>query len=415
MNWRHILLLALAALLLASHAHARDLDRLWREGMAASAEAGNAGDGEARDAALDRAIAAFRAMLVAKPGLTRVRLELARAFFLKGEDALARRHFEMVLAGKPPAGVALNVNRYLAQIRARKRWTVRVGFALAPDTNLDGASGDRTIYINTVFGRLPFTLDQPAQEKSGIGLAAWAGGEYQYPLGPRWRLRAGADIHRKEYRSHEFDRMTIGTHVGPRWLIDRATEASVLAVARQHWISDEADHRDLGLRVEAQRRLTARMTANVQVSRLERRYEERDHLDGPLTNVSIGAGHALSPTLRADGGAGWGLERPETKRYRNESRSLWLGFTAALPWGFTVGASGTLRWADYEGNWWPYTEDSSPRRDITRSFRVNAYNRAFTVGGFSPQVSVVREDRVSNAQLHDYERTSGELRFVRLF
>ena len=38
-----------------------------------------------------------------RPGLVRVRLELARAFFLKGEDSLARSHFERVLAGKPAA------------------------------------------------------------------------------------------------------------------------------------------------------------------------------------------------------------------------------------------------------------------------------------------------------------------------
>ena len=402
----------LACLLFITPAWGQDMASIFRSGMMAVEAAQKPGlDDETRDDLLDKAIDVFRKMLVVDPSLVRVRLELARAFFLKGEDSLAKRHFEMVLAGKPPAGVALNVNRFLAQIRARKRWTVRVGFALAPDTNLGGGSDERTIYIHG----LPFQRDQKELTRSGVGLAAWAGGEYQYPLGPRWRLRAGADIHRKEYRSHEFDRMTVGAHLGPRWLIGRATEASLLAVARQHWISDETDHRDLGLRVEARRRLTARMTANAQVSRLERRYEERDHLDGPLTSVSIGAGHVLSPTLRADMGLGWGLERPETRRYRNESRWMQLGVTAALPWGFTVGASGTLRWADYEGNWFPFTEDGSPRRDLTRSLRFNAYNRGFTIQGFSPQVSLVREDRMSNAQLHDYERTSGELRFVRLF
>ena len=49
-------------------------------------------------------------MLVKGPGLVRVRLELARAFFLKEEDSPATRHFEQVLAGQPPAAVALNVN-----------------------------------------------------------------------------------------------------------------------------------------------------------------------------------------------------------------------------------------------------------------------------------------------------------------
>ena len=80
-----------------------------------------------------------------------------------------------------------------------------------------------------------------------------------------------------------------------------------------------------------------------------------------------------------------------------------------------MGVSGTLRWTEYEGNWFPFTEDASPRSDITRHLRVFAHNRAFTVDGFSPQGSLVREDRTSTAQLHDYERTSGELPFVRLF
>ena len=47
--------------------------------------------------------------------------------------------------------------------------------------------------------------------------------------------------------------------------------------------------------------------------------------------------------------------------------------------------------------------------------RLFAHNRALTLEGFSPQVSVVQEQRTTNAQLHDYERISGELRFVRLF
>ena len=396
-------------------ARAQDMNALFRQGMEAVAAADKAKDEDRRDELLDEAIAAFRKMLIADPRLVRVRLELARAFFLKGEDSLARRHFEMVLAGRPPAGVALNVQRFLAEIRARKRWSVRVGFALAPDTNLGAASGGDTIWIPVGGQRLPFTLDQPAKENSGIGIAAWAGGEYQYPLSPRWRLRTGGDVHRREYREREFDRMTVSGHVGPRWLIGRGSEASLLASVRQHWTADEADHRDIGARTELRHRLSRRTTAHVFLSRHERRYEDRDHLDGPITDLSIGAGWVASPTMRIDASIGWGKEKPETERYRNERRSIRLGATMALPAGFTVGASGTLRWTAYEGNWSPFVIGGDPRRDITRHLRVFAHNRAFTLGGFSPQVSVVREDRTSNAQLHDYERTSGELRFVRLF
>ena len=396
---------------------------LFLYGLAAIEAAQKPGLSEdAREALLDEAIAAFRTMLVARPELVRVRLELARAFFLKGEDSLATRHFELVLAGKPPAPVALNVNRFLNIMRARKRWSLRIGAALAPDSNIGAGSDERTIFING----LPFRRDQEELTSSGIGISAWVGGKYQYPLGDpgtgsgagSWRLRAGGDLSRKEYRESTFDQMTVSGHVGPRWLIGRASEASLLLNGVHHWTGsgiEEPSHHDIGLRIEARHRLNRRTTVNARASRHERRYDERTHLDGPITDVSVGVGWVTSPTVRIDAGLGWSRERTETERWRNTRRWVQLGATAALPWGFTVGGSGTLRWTEYEGDWFPFTIDGSPRSDITRSLRVFAHNRALTLEGFSPQVSVVQEQRTSTAQLHDYERIFGELRFVRLF
>ena len=393
-----------------------DKDVLFLIGLAAIGASQRPGLSEkARDTLLDAAIPALRRLLVNEPSLVRVRLELARAFFLKGEDTLATRHFEQVLAGEPPAPVVFNVNRFLAQMRARKRWNVRVGVALAPDSNIGASSRERTILIDTPLGRLPFTLDEDNSPESGIGISVWAGGEYQYPLEDRWRLRAGGDLSRREYRSDEFDQMTVSGHLGPRWLIGRASEASLLASARQHWLSDEAEYRDLGIRVEGRHRLNRRMTANLNASRYERRYDVSTHLDGPLTDISAGAGWVAAPTVRIDTAAGWGSQRTELERQRHTRRWVQLGVTAHLPRGFTVGGAGILRWTDYPADWIPFVLDGGPRRDVTRTFRLNAYNRAFTVRGFSPQISLVQEQRTSNAQLHDYKRIFGELRFVRLF
>ena len=392
---------------------------LFRAGMEAAEASQRPGVPEdKRDKLLDEAIDLFRAMLIRRPELVRVRLELARAFFLKGEDKLARGHFEHVLAGKPPAAVALNVSRFLSIMRARKRWSLRLGAAFLPDTNVGASSAERTILLDTPFGRLPFTLDNYEAPKSGIGIAAWVGGEYQYPLAESWRLRAGGDLSRKEYRESEFDTMTLSGHVGPRWLIGRASEASLLLSGRHHWTGsgiEEPSHHDIGLRVEGRHRLDRRTTVTARASRHERRYDQRTHLDGPVTDVSVGAGWVASPTVRIDASMGWGRERTEIESRRQSSRWVQLGATALLPWGFTVGGSGTLGWVDYEGDWFPFTEPGQKRSDLTRTLRVFAHNRALTFEGFSPQLSVTQEQRTTNAQLHDYQRTFGELRFVRLF
>ena len=401
-------------LLFSLPAASRDLPALFDKGMAAVEEAGTA-EGDRRGELLDEAIAAFREMLVADPTLVRVRLELARAFFLKGEDRLARRHFERVLAGEVPAQVAHNVNLYLAQIRARRRWDLHAGFALAPDTNIGAGSDERVIYIDVGGARLPFTRDAEDLTTSGIGLSVWTGGEYQVPLRDRLRLRAGAYASRREYEGNRFDQTFLSAHAGPRWLPGRRTEASVLASVQRRWSAGAPDHDALGVRLEAGHRFTRRLTAHARASWHERSYRTRGYLDGPVVDVSLGGSAVITPTVRADAAAGWGRERPETARWRHERRWVRSGVTVALPRGFTVGASAQLSEADYEGNWFPHTEGGESREDRTTSFRASAHNRALAWQGFSPQVSVVHEVRRTNAQLYDYERTGGELRFVKLF
>ena len=389
-----------------------EADDLFHFGLAAVGASQQPGVGEARrDALLDEAIASFRAMLVDRPELVRVRLELARAFFLKGEDSLARRHFERVLAGGVPETVAANVRMFLLQLRARRRWDMHVGAAIAPDSNIGGGSDERTIYI---YG-LPFQRDAEELTSSGVGLVLWGGGEYHYPLDDRTRLRAGGDLLRREHGGSQFDEASVSVHLGPRILLDERTEASVLATASQRWAGTVKDFHGLGGRIEASRRLSRSVSASGRLSWEDRHYRTRTSLDGDALDLSLGAGWVVAPTVRLDLSAGYGRERPERERERHERYRVGLGVSVALPRGFTVSGGGEYRWTSYEPGWFPHVEDNSAREDRTWSARASVYNRGFTLMGFSPEVGVVHEVRDTNAQLYDYERTSGELRFVRQF
>jgi len=368
-----------------------------------------------RETLLNEAIAAFHLMLVEAPGLVRVRLELARAFFLKGEDDLARRHFEAVLAGGVPQPVVANVRGFLAAMEARERWSFSLGAALAPDSNIGAASETRTIYIH-VFGQpLPFERDAAELTTSGVGLALWGGAEYQLPLAERWRLRAGGEASRREYSGSEFDQFTLATYLGPRWLADRDTEASLLASARQRWTGTVKDHHALGARLEVGHRIDPRVTLSGRASWHERRYRTGTRLDGPIVDASLRGSWVVTPTVRAELSAGYGRERPESVSRRNESRWVGAGVSVILPLGFTVGGGGELRWTDFAGEWPPHTPPGEDRADRTRSLRLSVHNRAFTLYGFSPEIVVVNEARETNAQLYDYQRTHGELRFVQQF
>ena len=389
-----------------------DMNVLFLYGLA-SLEASQRPDhtDEERGVLLNEAIAAFHAMLVEAPGLVRVRLELARAFFLKGEDELAVRHFEAVLAGGVPDAVAANVRQFLDEIRARNRWSFTLGAALAPDTNIGAGSEERTIYI---FG-LPFERDAEELTTSGVGIAVWGGAEYQVVVAERWRLRAGGEAARREYGGSEFDRLFLSTHLGPRWLVDARTEGSLLASARQRWTGTAPDNRELGGRLEVARRLTSRVTTFAQASWHDRRYRNRPWLDGPIMDASLRGSWVVTPTVRVDLSGGYGEERPDRERERNSSRWIGAGVTLILPLGFTVGGGGEMRWTDFEDEWFPNTPEGEDRADRTRSLRLSVHNRGVTLMGFSPELVIVKEERETNAQLYDYERTHGELRFVRQF
>lgn len=387
-------------------------DVLFLYGLAALRASQQAGVPEnIRASLLDQAVSSFRAMLAEAPGLMRVRLELARAFFLKEEYALARRHFELVLASDPPDAVVANVNRFLDRIRSRGRWRYKGGFALAPDSNIGGTSNERTIYIFD----LPFERDVEELTTSGVGVSAWGGAEYQLPLGEELRLRAGAEVARRDYKGSDFDQLFVAGHAGPRVFLDRDTRASVLASVQQRWLGTAPDHKALGARVEAGHRVSRSVSVSGRASWHDRRYRVRDWLDGPVWDASLQGSWVVLPTVRLELSGGYGKERPEAERWRHESRWLGAGVSVILPLGFNLGLGGEYRWTEYEGNWFPNVRDGSEREDRTRSLRASVHNRALTFWGFSPELVAVNEERTTNAQLYDYSRTRGELRFVRQF
>ena len=271
--------------------------------------------------------------------------------------------------------------------------------ALAPDSNIGGTSDERTVYIFN----LPFRRNAQELTTSGIGISVWGGAEYQVPLDDGMRLRAGAEIARREYERSQFDQLFVAGHVGPHWLIDRDTEASLLASVQQRWSGTTPDHRDIGARLEMGYKLGPKVTVSGQTSWHARRYRTRTHLDGPVMAASLRGTWVITPTVRADLSGGYGRERPRVARERN--RSLWagVGTSIILPWGFTVGGGADVRWTDYERGWFPFVANNGPREDRILSLRVSVLNRAVTVLGFSPELLLVKEER-------DKQRTTPWLR-----
>ena len=366
-----------------------------------------------REALLVDAIKALRTILIDRPDLERVRLELARAFFLNGDDGLARDHFERVLAGNPPPSVVANIQLFLNSIRARRRWSTYLGAALLPSTNIGRDPHENTIITIPGLPDFPFRPDETRE--SGVGISVWAGGEYHYPLTERVRLLLGSNASLLQYPGKEFDRMSLSGHIGPSWLAGRNTEISLLANVRKNWIGTTPYSMDLGAKLQVGHQLSRRINITGQAYWQRSDYRTSEFLDGPLRNFSLYGNWLVTPTVRADAAAGYARELPMDPLYHNTTRWGRIGVSVILPRGFTLGASYELRRKQYKGGSIFATLDGLSRRDRTRILRASVYNRAFTLYGFSPQLAITNEAQKSNGQFHNYKSTSGELRFVRQF
>ena len=423
--WAFALAALLVGVLLAAAAHGQETttperdDRtavLFRIGMTALAAAERADNDGARHELYDKAIAAFRLILVNRPELIRVRLELARTFFLKGQDGLARWHFELVLAGGVPPPVTANIHGFLNVMRARKRLTGYFGAAIAPDSNLNAASETEIIYLDLGDGRLPFTRQGDFGARSGLGVSVWGGGEYQQPLSQKLRLRVGADLAQREYSGSDFDQFFLAAHAGPRWLAGPITELSLLATAQRQWLGGTPYVDETGVRLELDRRLTPRLWARGTAAYRERDHRQRDFLDGPQASFNLSFSWTPAPVLRVHMTVGYERDHAASEHWRNLSRWVRVGTSLALPLGFTLGTSAQMRRVYYDGSGQVHlTLDGGGRRDRIRTFSVSILNRAFTLLGFSPQLALINEARLTNAQAQDYERNRAELRFVRQF
>ena len=131
-----------------------------------------------------RAVFALERVLAVRPDHPQARAEIARAYFLMGEDRTARSEFETVKRMSPPAEAAAAVERFLDALdgRERARGTGITGFLEATfgqDENVNAATGS-TQFAVPLFPGLMFNVAPAAtrQRDTFWNLGGGANGRY---------------------------------------------------------------------------------------------------------------------------------------------------------------------------------------------------------------------------------------------
>jgi hypothetical protein len=350
---------------------------------------------EVRQGNLRAAAERYEDILGRDPTLLGVRLELAKTLFELHDDERAAFHFNHALAGPLPETTRLAVVRYLAAIRARKRYDLNLLISAAPDTNINAASGAREV---TLFG-LPFRT-KDTEEKSGVGLVVAASGEARYPVSDRLRVRASAAARRNEYSGGDFDDLLLRTGVGPQ-LVSGDWDIRFEGVVARRWYGNTGYNAAWGPRLHARYHGVRAMIIESIGEYLDVDYDEFDYRDGDFYSVNSGVVYFPNPISSLQLYLGYSRELTRESEFSNRGYRLALGFARQLGWGLSVYAQPELFRFLYDSRDEAF---GSTRRDWVTRAQLGIYKRTWSILGFSPTLNYIYTRSSSKQEISSYTR-----------
>ncbi|HYK79198.1 MAG TPA: surface lipoprotein assembly modifier [Micropepsaceae bacterium] len=355
----------------------------------------------------DDAIADFRFILAAEPNRERVRLELARAFFLAADYENAERNFRFARSGDLSPEVKANIDRFLAAILRLKRWSYDVGLALAQDTNVNGATSVNQVDL---YG-LPFTLSDNARRKSGAGVAIDAGGEWSPLLADDVKGKLGGRVHRLEYGGSQFDDMTLSAYSGPEFLLPR-WQIDTLITGFRRWYGNTPYNQGVGGRAAVTFALLTGLQLGSAFDMQAVSYRLVKEQDGPVASGNVDATYTISPSSLVRLAGGIGVQGAKLRALANTTRWIALDFYQDLPWGFSANIEPAFSWTRYDA---PLAAFGVTRDDHLWAARLDLLNRRIEYRGFAPRLSFIYTNQSSTISLYRYSRMQLQVGLTRQF
>lgn len=352
------------------------------------------------------AAVAFRALLDEKPDAVRVRLELARVLALMGDDAGARRAVRQAQAAGLPEDVAATVDQFARALRSVRPIGGSVQVALAPDSNINRATQQRT--LDTVIA--PLTLSRDARARSGLGVRLGAQGYARLPVTTDLSVLPRASALGTFYRDGRFNDVSASALVGLEWRRGRDRWSPSIGFT-QRWYAGDAYARTRGATLDWLHPLGRQAQMVVHGGAAKSEYLRNDLQDGGLFDVAVGYERAASVR------SGYGLT---LSGYRQTARD---------PGYATVsGGIGLSAWRDAGRTTFLVTAGASRlagdgrlflfparRREWLVNSSVSATLRQLAVRRFAPTLRLAVERNTSSVGIYAFRRVAGEIGLARAF
>ena len=352
----------------------------------------------------------FEEILAVRPGLTRVRLELARAYFMAGLNDKARHYFSSSLAEELPSTVEAAVEDFLRRIDARKRWSISISGAVLPETK-------RPVRESVLIGGVPFRLDKDTRAPSGTGALLSGGISYSPRINEHIRGVLAATTAAKLYARSSWNQVTATGEIGVARLFDRGSAAGGVRVGHV-WTGGDPDHVSFGPWARIESRVSASTQVHVALSADRRRHRSTNARDGWRIAVTPRLVHAFDGRTSIEFEPVFAIISANSDH--QGSRLVGLGTT--LSHAFEGGLSVSFedwgqRYRTRSREGCPFRSETSAqarrhaapdplfgKRRVDRMFRVGlrVAHRSLRYLGFAPYAGYSLEHYDSSIPVHEY-------------
>jgi len=363
----------------------------------------------------------FRAVLADHPNMTRARLELARVLLMQGKDKAADHHFRLAAQDNDlPPEIARTIYAARSLIRERRVWSFSLDLGLAPDSNINNATGDKT--VDLIFGNttLPAKLNDEARRKSGIGQTATITAGVRLRLSDGLAVTVDANGQVLNYKGKAADDISTLLAAGPELTLKDGARIGVAAVGARRWYGGRMVTEGLGGRVSYQKDLGSSARLGLQLEVRDQNSGFSPAFDGTLTSAFASYERIINRAMVGSATLFVRRENLRSDAYSSTEIGVNLGIGGELPHGINAGISGGVSRALFDEPLAGISIDptrpvTARREDWRLNGRIFLGTRSLSVAGFSPSLTYTFSRAFSNIGLYDTNRHRIQFGAARFF
>lgn len=353
-----------------------------------------------------RAVFALERVLAMRPNHPQARAEIARAYFLMGENKAARQEFESVKAARPPEAVAITIDQFLNALDARERsrrsgLTAFLEAGVGADTNANSATSSSSFAIPGLAG-LTFTLAPSAQEQEDTFLTLSGGLFGRHALDNTWSVIGNATFDQRWNADHdEFNTGTLNGSAGVT-RVDEVNEFTLAAQLQTYTVDREQFRDAAGLVGQWRRNFTQRDQGTVYVQYARLAYPDQDIRDADRTVIGAAWAHSYGGLSAAFAGFYGGREEPIEDNVPHFGHDLWgvrIGGQLGFGSQFVLSATASYENREYGGPDPLFLEERHDKEAQLRLAANYLIDRRWTA-----IAALTMIDTKSNIVVNDFER-----------